>query len=221
MKLSIFSAAAGAAMVGALVLTGCASGPVASPSPSASASVSPSTTPVDERGADALAEFEVGATASCDKAMAEGVVETVAAGDKLAQPEWWLMMVPKSDAIDGFSAARYSSATDSAEVIYETYEFDTCYFATQFALAREGGIDLNKVMHVTYDKMMRSYVAVGLQGEGGAAVTFFYLNDAGLIEKVQYPGAEVGEVAFERAIRYGALTSEEQGWFESAVAKVN
>ncbi|WP_138315900.1 hypothetical protein [Rhodoluna limnophila] len=221
MKLSIFSAAAGAAMVGALVLTGCASGPVASPSPSASASVSASTTPVDSRGADALAEFEVAATASCDRAMAEGVVETVAAGGKLAQPEWWLLMVPKANAIDGFSAARYSSATDSAEVIYETYEFDTCYFATQFALAKEGNVDINKVMHITYDKMMRSYVAVGLQGEGGAAVTFFFVSDDGFIEKVQYPGAEVGEIAFERAIRYGALTAEEQGWFESAVAKVN
>lgn len=221
MKPQKFLALTAAALLAALGLTACAtdSSPVASPTASSTPTSDVTPPAAGQRGEDPLAEFEAAATASCNKAMAEGVVEAIAKGETPTETEWWLMMVPKDQAINDFSAARYGKAEDLAEVIYETYEFDTCYMSTQFALAKEAGVDITKVMSVSYDQAADLYVVREAQNAGNVQTSQFVLDAAGLITKVQYP--DLGAIAFERTVRYGALTEQEQGWFKRAVESAN
>lgn len=208
-----FVAGVAALAASALVLSGCASGPGASPTPTSSSSAS-----AVVRGTDPLAEIKVAAITSCDKATNQGVVETVAPVADGSAIEYWLMMIPKAEAVNGFSAARYSAEIDIAQAVFETYEFDSCYLSMQFGLAEEAGSDISQVLDVTYDKALGAYVTVQ-SPDGGAAQTAYYFVDAeGFFEKVQY--VDAGEVTYQRNIEYRALNEQEQAWFTQAIESV-
>lgn len=98
-----------------------------------------------------LGLFDEIAKASCDKAMAEGVVEKSTSGDGFT-----LVMVPKDEGYKDFSAA-FLDQPDDYQIIYEVDAFSSCAAAIQSSLAEEGGstvdmkveTDLNSVKFVT------------------------------------------------------------------------
>lgn len=122
-----------------LAVTGCAQVP-----PSAR-SIAPSI-----RAVAPLAEFAAVAKASCDKAMAEGVVEKSTSGDGFT-----LVMVPKDQGYQDFSAA-FFAAPDDYQLIYEVDAFSSCAAAMEFSLAEEGGGAFD--IDVEYDPNDASFV---------------------------------------------------------------
>ena len=122
-----------------LAVTGCAQVP-----PSARTIAPPI------RAVAPLAEFAAVAKASCDKAMAEGVVEKSTAGDGFT-----LVMVPKDHGYQDFSAA-FLAAPDDYQLIYEVDAFSSCAAAMEFSLAEEGGGAFD--IEVEYDPNDASFV---------------------------------------------------------------
>jgi hypothetical protein len=98
-----------------------------------------------------LGLFAEVAKASCDKAMAEGVVEKSTAADGFT-----LVMVPKDQGYQDFSAA-FRAAPDDYQLIYEVDAFSSCSAAMELSLAEESGgvveiqveTDLNRGTFVT------------------------------------------------------------------------
>ena len=98
-----------------------------------------------------LGQFSEVAEASCDRAMAEGVVEKSTAADGFT-----LVMVPKDQRYQDFSAA-FLAAPDDYQLIYEVDAFSSCAAAMEFSLAEESGgvvdieveTDLNRGTFVT------------------------------------------------------------------------
>lgn len=155
-----------------LAVTGCAQVP-----PSAR-SIAPSI-----RAVAPLAEFAEVAKASCDKAMAEGVVEKSTATDGFT-----LVMVPKDQGYQDFSAA-FLAAPDDYQLIYEVDAFSSCAAAMEFSLAEEGGgafdieveydpndssfvttqdIGQNKINKLEYQTKDGLFVGINTLGEGKA-----------------------------------------------------
>lgn len=97
-----------------------------------------------------LAEFAAVAKASCDKAMAEGVVEKSTSGDGFT-----LVMVPKDQGYQDFSAA-FFAAPDDYQLIYEVDAFSSCAAAMEFSLAEESGGAFD--IDVEYDPNDASFV---------------------------------------------------------------
>lgn len=110
-----------------LGLTGCSAAGV-----DALPSASPSTEVTDVIPADPTAEFKKIAAASCDKAFAEGVVET-------RDDYGLLVMIPKDQAYEGFSAVYKDVTNGRLELIYEADSFYACAAALMWALAEESG----------------------------------------------------------------------------------
>lgn len=105
------------------------------------------------------AEFAKVAKASCDKAMAEGVVEKSTAPDGFT-----LVMVPKDRGYQDFSAA-FLAQPDDYQLIYEVDAFSACSADMQFSLAEEGGGVVD--MEIEYDLNDRSFVTTQDLGEFG------------------------------------------------------
>lgn len=97
-----------------------------------------------------LGLFAEVAKASCDKAMAEGVVEKSTAADGFT-----LVMVPKEQGYQDFSAA-FLAAPDDYQLIYEVDAFSSCSAAMEFGLAEEGGGAVE--IEVEYDPNDGSFV---------------------------------------------------------------
>lgn len=125
------------------------------------AQVPPSTRPIAPsiRAVAPLAEFAAVAKASCDKAMAEGVVEKSTSGDGFT-----LVMVPKDQGYQDFSAA-FLAAPDDYQLIYEVDAFSSCAAAIEFSLAQEGGGAFD--IEVEYDPNDASFVTTQSLGEFG------------------------------------------------------
>jgi hypothetical protein len=105
------------------------------------------------------AEFAKVAKASCDKAMAEGVVEKSTAPDGFT-----LVMVPKDQGYQDFSAA-FLAEPDDYQLIYEVDAFSACSADMQFSLAEEGGGVVD--MEIEYDLNDGSFVTTQDLGEFG------------------------------------------------------
>lgn len=112
-----------------LGLTGCSAAGV---DPTAS----PSTEVTEAIPADPTAEFKKIAAASCDKAFTEGVVET-------RDDYGLLVMIPKDQAYEGFSAVYKDVTTGRLELIYEADSFYACAAALMWALAEESGAEVD------------------------------------------------------------------------------
>lgn len=190
------------------LLTGCAATPG---EPTASASPSATNT----RGADAFAEFEAIAGASCDKALEVGVIETM---PNIENPEWVYVMVPKDQGIDGFSAAGYNFPSGEAGIFYENGFFESCYFGQFFSLAREGNVNPADTLTVTYDSATDSYTSTEIVDDGTKKTTQStqaFINAEGLFGRVKYLDADSD--GFESFIEYRAATDVERGYLQKAV----
>lgn len=130
-----------------------------------------------------LGLFAEVAKASCDKAMAEGVVEKSTAADGFT-----LVMVPKDQAYQDFSAA-FLAAPDDYQLIYEVDAFSSCAAAMEFSLAKEGegtfdfevetdlsrgtfvttqNLGQNKINKLEYQSKDGLFVGIKTLGEGKA-----------------------------------------------------
>jgi hypothetical protein len=190
------------------LLTGCAA---TSGEPTGSASPSVANT----RGADAFAEFETIAGASCDKALEVGVIETM---PNVENPEWVYIMVPKDQGIDGFSAAGYNYPSGEAGIFYENGFFESCYFGQFFSLAREGNANPADSLTVTYESATDSYIATQIVDDGTTKTpqtTQLFINAEGLFGSVKYLDADAD--GFESVIDYRAATPAERELLQKAV----
>lgn len=106
----------------AFALTGCAS--VSSPSPTVAVT--------DVITANAETSFKGIAKASCEKAMADGVVET-------RDDFGLLIMVPKAQAYQGYSAAYRDNSAGTTDLIYEVDAFYSCAAARMWEDAASSG----------------------------------------------------------------------------------
>jgi hypothetical protein len=135
--------------------------------------------------------FDEIAKASCDKAMAEGVVETSTAADGFT-----LVMVPKDASYKDFSAAFFAQP-DDYQLIYEVDAFSACSAAMQFSLAEEGGGVVD--MEIEYDLNDGSFVTTQDLGEFGINKLEYQSKD-GLFVGVKTLGESKAD---PRTISYG------------------
>lgn len=185
-----FAFSTSAILVAALALTGCA--PAATTNQSPSPSASPLT------AAQALKAFEAIATASCDKAMAEGVVEKSVDANGFT-----LVMVPKDQGYQDFSAAYFEPA-DTYELIWESDALSACGAALQFAMAQESGTEVD--LAVRFDETDGSFATEQDLGEFGLSNLKYEIAD-GFISTIETQGSSGPD---KREIRYGNL--QEADW---------
>lgn len=148
----------------------------------------------------AKAQFIDAANASCDKALAEGVVETT--GDMTA------VMIPKDSAIDGYSAA-YLEAPDIYSLIWEADFFASCATSMYLSLLEEAG--QKPGMKV---RSIDGGVRVIDEGWDGQDTTFEYKIEAGLLVEVENVGIPDSDVV---KIAYGNITESEVAIIEKAI----
>jgi hypothetical protein len=135
--------------------------------------------------------FDEIAKASCDKAMAEGVVENSTAADGFT-----LVMVPKDASYKDFSAAFFAQP-DDYQLIYEVDAFSACSAAMQFSLAEEGEGVVD--MEIEYDLNDGSFVTTQDLGEFGINKLEYQSKD-GLFVGVKTLGESKAD---PRTISYG------------------
>lgn len=182
-----------------LLLTSCSAPAAPTASPSTSETVQ-ALTP-----AEAKAEFETVANASCDKAMAEGVVEQSTSLDGFT-----LVMVPKDDAYLDFSAA-YFEPDDNYELIWETDAFSACGASISFSLAAEAGVESDlKVSFIPADSSFETFQDLG---EYGTSRLKYQVTD-GLLSEIEILDSTVVDI---RTIRYGNLSLDQWGILRTAV----
>ena len=109
------------------------------------------------------------ANASCELALAEGVVE--ASSDPAG---FTLVMVPKSMGIDGYSAA-YFLPPETYELIWETDVFYACELANSFSLASDAGTELE--IDVSLDAATGEFLVTQDFGEWGVSATKYEVTD--------------------------------------------
>lgn len=187
-----------------VALAGCAatvltdsspSAPAPSPTPSESAIVEPT---------DVNAAFREIADASCEKANAEGVVETTADGAASN------ILVPKKFAYKDFNAVAVSE-DDGFSLIWSTDDFVTCNASVGFAMAEDSGGAY--LLEVTFDETDGSYATVYDTGQD------FVIENRYLVSDGVFVGALLGpaNTAVEMSITYGMPTDEQVAVLEAAV----
>lgn len=128
------------------------------------------------------------AIASCDKALAEGVIEETPALELIA------VMVPKEMGMEGYSAA-YFQAPDTYELIWETDFFFACSIANQATLSQEAGVRLELDVEVDGDR----YLVTQLDFDQNPYTTEYFV-ESGLIKKTS---SDSGGETIETLISYG------------------
>ena len=192
-----FALATSAILTVSLALTGCA----ATPSPIQSAT--PTASPLSAE--QARSAFEAIATASCDKAMAEGVVE-----QSLDADGFTLVMVPKDQGYQDFSAAYFEPA-DTYELIWETDALSACGAAIQFAMAQESGTEVD--LAVSFDETDGSFATEQDLGEYGMSNLKYEVTN-GLLSAIEIQGSSSPD---KRSIRYGDLQEADWNILRTAV----
>ncbi len=187
-----------------LILAGCAT---AEPAPIPAATVQPTPSPTPSgivEPADVTAAFREFAHASCDKANAEGVVESSWGGTQKT------ILIPKSMAYKDFNAV-FVDENGVPALIWETDSFASCNASNGFALAEEAGgsydIDLN------FNLDDGTFESVLDQGEG-QSVTFRYTVVDGLFVS-QDIDADWGKTTVE--ITYGIPSEDDIAMLRAAV----
>lgn len=171
--------------------------------PSTNQSVSPKASPLTAE--QARDSFEVIATASCDKAMAEGVVE-----QSIDPNGFTLVMVPKDQVYQDFSAAYFEPA-DTYELIWEADALSARGAAIQFALAQESGTEVD--LTVSFDQNDGSYLTVQDLGEFGISKLKYQVADS-LLSSVETQSSADTAI---RTIRYGNLQDSDWQILRTAV----
>lgn len=130
--------------------------------------------------------------------MQYGVVEESNAGDKL-------IMIPKAEAYEGFSAV-WSLSDGTTDVIYETDYFLTCGDAMWFwTLEENGEKPTDYEVKVTAGDAPVYKVTRQIEDR---RVTYTYTTKGGLIETVEIPGWERPENSTKWTIRYSATDAD-------------
>jgi hypothetical protein len=137
---------------------------------------------------DPAEAFLEAAIASCEKALAEGVVEETHGIELKA------VMVPKEMGIDGYSAA-YFQAPDTYELIWETDFFFACSIANQATLSEEAGMQHDLDVEVDGD----TYLITQLDFDQNPYTTEYFIK-SGLIEKAS---SNIEGEQIETLISYG------------------
>jgi len=192
-----FALATSSFLAASLALTGCAS----TPSPTQSATPTASALTAEQ----ARRAFEAIATASCDKAMAEGVVEKSLDADGFT-----LVMVPKDQGYQDFSAAYFEPA-DTYELIWETDALSACGAAIQFAMAQESGTEVD--LAVSFDETDGSFATEQDLGEYGMSNLKYEVAN-GLLSAIEIQGSTSPD---KRSIRYGNLQEADWNILRTAV----
>jgi hypothetical protein len=155
--------------------------------------------------AEAKGQFETIANASCDKAMAEGVVEQSIASDGFT-----LVMVPKEEGYKDYSAAYFEPA-DTYELIWEADAFSACGASISFSLAAEAGAESD--IEVAFNATDSTFETTQDLGEFGISRLKYQTTD-GLLSQIEILDSTVADV---RAIRYGNLTDDHWKILRTAV----
>ena len=160
--------------------------------PDKSAALEAEAEPEETKASSVVDELITIAVASCEKAMAEGVVE------RSTDPTGYtLVMVPKDQAINGYSAA-YFLPPNTYALIWETDVFYSCELANSFWLASEAGAELEA--EVSFDPDTGTYLVTQDFGEWGLSATSFEVVDGLLVSAVN-----LNSDAEKYLIEYGDL----------------
>ena len=142
--------------------------------------------------------------ASCEKALAEGVVE------KSVEPEGLvLVMIPKREAITGYSAA-YFLSPDTFELIFETDVFSSCALANLFSLSEEAGQEIE--LEITHDKQTNTFLVTQDLGEWGISATSYEVA-GDLIAAATNLNSETGRFLIE----YGQVSDADRAIIQTSV----
>jgi hypothetical protein len=182
----------------ALVLSGCSA-------PASKPESKPSVTVAQLSPEEAKLQFATIANASCDKAMAEGVVEQSIASDGFT-----LVMVPKEEGYKDFSAAYFEPA-DNYELIWEADALSACSASISFSLAAEAGVESE--IKVTFDGRDSTFETFEDLGEFGTS-RLRYNVDNGLLSRIEVLDATSIDA---RMIRYGNLQDADWNILRTAV----
>ncbi|MEY4898320.1 MAG: hypothetical protein RL294_131 [Actinomycetota bacterium] len=196
----------GAVVCGAvLILTGCSNAlPVGTPSAIPEPSTSPTSTIIAEP-VDATEAFREIAHASCDKASAEGVVESGWDGTQKA------IMIPKSIAYKDFNAV-YVGENGVPALIWETDSFAACYASNAYSLAEEAGQEVD--LGLTFNEADGTYQTTLDQGPDQDPFVATYSVSNGLIVQ-QHIDADWGETTVE--VTYGMPSDDDIAFLRTAV----
>ncbi len=190
--------------VAGLILAGCATaGPAPIPASTIQPTASPTPTGIVEPE-DVTAAFREFAHASCDKANAEGVVESSWGGTQKA------ILIPKSMAYKDFNAV-FVDENGVPALIWETDSFASCNASNGFAMAEESGSAYDIDLSFNLDD--GTFESVLDQGEG-QSVTFRYAVVDGLFVS-QDIDADWGQTTVE--ITYGIPSEDDIEFLRSAV----
>lgn len=190
------------AVIGSLLLAGCATGPEgnANGSPSPSNTVTREPAAVVVSGVDAVDGYFALAVDSCNAALESGVVETNAVtGDKL-------IMIPKTDAYKDYSAV-WVAADGTSEIIFEIDAFSTCGDALTFWMLEEYGeqpsgyeAELSTVEDSTTARVTRDM--------DGQKYTTMYTAKAGRFVTADVPQWDAPDTAQQWNLVYGVPASD-------------
>jgi hypothetical protein len=142
--------------------------------------------------------------ASCEKALAEGVVEKSVEPGGLG-----LVMIPKQEAIAGHSAA-YFLSPDTFELIFETDVFSSCGLANLFALSEEAGQELE--LEITHEIRTNTFLVTQDLGEWGISATSYEVA-GDLIAAATNLNAETGRFLIE----YGQVSDADRAIIQTSV----
>ena len=182
----------------ALVLSGCSA-------PASKPESKPSVTVAQLSPEEAKLQFATIANASCDKAMAEGVVEQSISSDGFT-----LVMVPKEEGYKDYSAAYFEPA-DTYELIWEADAFSACGASISFSLAAEAGVESD--IQVAFNATDSTFETTQDLGEFGISRLKYQTTD-GLLRQIEILDSTVSDV---RSIRYGNLSDEHWQILRTAV----
>lgn len=154
---------------------------------------------------EAMASYSKIAQDSCDKALAEGVVEYVQGEEGFTS-----VMVPKAEAYRDYSAAYYDNATAQHDLIWETDAFSACADANALSLASEAGQKPD--FTVAFNAANGTYVTSRDLGDYGIAELQYTVANGLMVTMVQLNG-EGGD---PHLIRYGNLTADDHAILETA-----
>ena len=182
----------------ALVLSGCSA-------PASKPESKPSVTVAQLSPEEAKLQFATIANASCDKAMAEGVVEQSISSDGFT-----LVMVPKEEGYKDYSAAYFEPA-DTYELIWEADAFSACGASISFSLAAEAGVESD--IEVAFNATDSTFETTQDLGEFGIS-RLRYNVENGLLSQIEILDSTVADV---RSIRYGNLSDEHWKILRTAV----
>jgi hypothetical protein len=192
--------------VAGLALAGCTTGdPSAIPTATPEPSPSPTSTIIAEP-VDATEAFREIAHASCDKAHAEGVVESGWDGTQKA------ILVPDSEAYQDYSAV-FVGENGVLALIWESDSFASCNASNAYSLAEEAGQEAD--LGLTFNETDGTYQTTLDQGpDQEAPFVATYTVSNGLIVQ-QHIDADWGEATIE--ITYGMPSDEDIAYLRKAV----